>query len=351
MASVFLYNVHTPSKTFSLTYKDGEGYAGLIDRIVIKAGLDKPDAESVRRGKDGAGLVYEFDGARWSLEDDDDLQILRSRLPPSTTPSATLHLTPPGAHAAAPPAYSTASIKTKPKKPKSTVGSSPAKHLNGTSGGNGNGNGIGASPTSPTSGEHVGFGADVKDSSALAPPARGEHLQVVAHTDAKSVRSTKSRRSKWGDDDAEPLGEVHKRAWHEFHDNQGVRTVLGKVGAVDNVRMLLKPGYRNVYVSRAFAVENGLVDKKYGMGHAGYAGLRTLGNVPITVAGRTMSHPAMINEEMHFDVVLGRTWVEKMNVKIDPLDQTILTYMDTGEPIPCDIVVLRDAAGSKIHIT
>jgi hypothetical protein len=48
---------------------DGEGYAGLIDRIVIKAGLDKPEAESVRRGKDGAGLVYEFDGARWSLED------------------------------------------------------------------------------------------------------------------------------------------------------------------------------------------------------------------------------------------------------------------------------------------
>jgi hypothetical protein len=37
--------------------------------------------------------------------------------------------------------------------------------------------------------------------------------------------------------------------------------------------------------------------------------------------------------------------------RIDPLDQTILTYMDTGEPIPCDIVVLRDAAGSKIHIT
>lgn len=54
---------------------------------------------------------------------------------------------------------------------------------------------------------------------------------------------------------------------------------------------------------------------QYGMGHGGYAGLRTLGNVPITVAGRTMSHPAMINEEMHFDVVLGRTWVEKMNVK------------------------------------
>ncbi|GFZ44890.1 hypothetical protein JCM24511_02616 [Saitozyma sp. JCM 24511] len=362
MASVFLYNVHTPSKTFSLTYKDGEGYAGLIDRIVLKAGLDKPDAESVRRAKDGAGLVYEFDGARWSLEDDDDLQILRSRLPPSTTPSATLHLTPPGAHASAPPAYSTTSLKTKPKKPKSTVGGSPAKHLNGTSSA---GNGIGGSPASPTSGgseragatppqhqhQHVEFGAGVKDSSALAPPAQGEHLDVVAHTDAKSVRSTKSRRSKWGDDDAEPLGEVHKRAWHEFHDNQGVRTVLGKVGAVDNVRMLLKPGYRNVYVSRAFAVKNGLVDKKYGMGHGGYAGLRTLGNVPITVAGRTMSHPAMINEEMHFDVVLGRTWVEKMNVKIDPLDQTILTYMDTGESIPCDIVVLRDAAGSKIHIT
>ena len=51
------------------------------------------------------------------------------------------------------------------------------------------------------------------------------------------------------------------------------------------------------------------------MGAAGYTGLKALGNVPITVGSRTEYHPALINEEQHFDVVLGRTWLEKMNVK------------------------------------
>ena len=51
------------------------------------------------------------------------------------------------------------------------------------------------------------------------------------------------------------------------------------------------------------------------MGLAGYTGLKTLGNVQITVAGRTKSHPAFVNEEDHFDVVLGRQWLEKMGVK------------------------------------
>lgn len=48
---------------------------------------------------------------------------------------------------------------------------------------------------------------------------------------------------------------------------------------------------------------------------AGYTGLCTLGKIDITVAGRTASHQAMISEEAHFDVVLGRQWVERMNVK------------------------------------
>ena len=103
----------------------------------------------------------------------------------------------------------------------------------------------------------------------------------------------------------------------------------------DPVRMLLKPGYRNVYVSRAFAIKYGLVHDKasdiaslptqlkaellttaqYAMGAAGYTGIKTLGPVSITVGSRTAEHQAMINEEQHFDVVLGRSWVEKMAVK------------------------------------
>jgi hypothetical protein len=51
------------------------------------------------------------------------------------------------------------------------------------------------------------------------------------------------------------------------------------------------------------------------MGSSGYTGLKSLGNVSITVGSKTASHLAMINEEQHFDVVLGRSWLEKTGVK------------------------------------
>ena len=51
------------------------------------------------------------------------------------------------------------------------------------------------------------------------------------------------------------------------------------------------------------------------MGASGYAGLKTLGPISISVGSHTASHPAFICEEEHFDVVLGRVWMEKMGVK------------------------------------
>lgn len=51
------------------------------------------------------------------------------------------------------------------------------------------------------------------------------------------------------------------------------------------------------------------------MGAKGYTGLKSIGLVPITVAGKTHKHNTLICEEEHFDVVLGRTWMEKMNIK------------------------------------
>lgn len=51
------------------------------------------------------------------------------------------------------------------------------------------------------------------------------------------------------------------------------------------------------------------------MGTYGYTGLKALGNVSITVGGKTALHPAMISEEHHFDVTLGRQWLEKVGVK------------------------------------
>lgn len=54
---------------------------------------------------------------------------------------------------------------------------------------------------------------------------------------------------------------------------------------------------------------------QFGMGSLGYTGLKTLGNVPITVGTKTSTHTALVNEEQHFDVVLGRQWLERMNIK------------------------------------
>lgn len=99
--------------------------------------------------------------------------------------------------------------------------------------------------------------------------------------------------------------------------------------------MLLKPGYKGVYMSRTFATKHKLMPKKvrsngcclpsdrgglliksqYAPGIGGYTGMKAIGSIPITVGTKTASHPVMVNEETHFDVVLGRQWLERMNVK------------------------------------
>jgi hypothetical protein len=167
---------------------------------------------------------------------------------------------------------------------------------------------------------------------------------------ARSVRSTvsgRSRRSKWGDDDAEPLGDVKRREFNEFHANNGVRTVLGAVGDVKNGVFL---GSGTTVPSAQYSADLSphasqagpqahlhLADFRYApwphltqgdifccsmltclqqtLGVGGYSGLQILGNVPITVGSRTGIHTVMLSEEPHFDVILGRAWIEKMNIK------------------------------------
>lgn len=46
-----------------------EGQGKLIDRICAKLSLQKDDLAAVKEGKDGAGLLYEFEGGRWALDD------------------------------------------------------------------------------------------------------------------------------------------------------------------------------------------------------------------------------------------------------------------------------------------
>lgn len=59
----------------------------------------------------------------------------------------------------------------------------------------------------------------------------------------------------------------------KFHSENGVRTVLGKVGPVEGVRMLLKTGYRHVYMSRNFAMKHAFIPRDAAPGHYGYGGI------------------------------------------------------------------------------
>ena len=113
--------------------------------------------------------------------------------------------------------------------------------------------------------------------------------------------------------------------------------------------MLLKNGHRHVYLSRKFAVKHGFVPKDASLGYYGYGGLVKyvsvlLNRLALTLSTRyvsigswpvrlyvlndqgerelslvSSSHTVYLSEEHHFDVVLGRSFMEKRQVWCDDL--------------------------------
>ncbi|CAE7089792.1 unnamed protein product [Rhizoctonia solani] len=143
----------------------------------------------------------------------------------------------------------------------------------------------------------------------------------------------------------------HKRDFLNFHAENGVRTVHGKIGPVDNVRMLLKKGYRHVYVSRAFAKRHGFIPRDAMPGLYGFNGLVHIGKWPITLGRTTTQHDVYLSEETHFDVVLGRAFMERRAIITDLVDLTKVVCGDTGETVDCDVVVIRDGTGDIVTVT
>lgn len=108
--------------------------------------------------------------------------------------------------------------------------------------------------------------------------------------DRRSVKSSRSRKTaKIEPEDHTPQ---FKKEFEKFHNENGVRTILGDIGPVQNgeqhrayfvnamnlsderpVRMLLKNGYRHVYISRKFALRHGFIPPDAAPGHYGYGGL------------------------------------------------------------------------------
>jgi hypothetical protein len=68
-------------------------------------------------------------------------------------------------------------------------------------------------------------------------------------------------------------------------------------------------------------------------------------------------HPVLLevflDEEPHFDVVLGRSFWEKRSVKVSNVDMTEVWCMDVpgGEKIECEVVVLKDGRGEIVTVT
>ncbi|PSR83066.1 hypothetical protein PHLCEN_2v5870 [Hermanssonia centrifuga] len=170
-----------------------------------------------------------------------------------------------------------------------------------------------------------------------------------SRADQRSVKSSRSRKAA----KAEPEDHTpkHKKEFEKFHSENGVRTILGNIGPVQNVRMLLKNGYRHVYISRKFALKNGFIPADAAPGHYGYGGLVNLGSWPIKVGRTKTNHTVYLSEEPHFDVVLGRSFWEVRQVKTDPLDPTDVVCGDTGEKIDCELVILKDGKGQIVTVT
>ncbi|EFI28358.1 hypothetical protein CC1G_13892 [Coprinopsis cinerea okayama7 len=254
-------------------------------------------------------------------------------------------------------------------------------------------------------------------------PSRAHHCHPPPPSGHGSISRTPSRTSKKsrrtvgsGIVDADDGIPNLRKEFEKFHSENGVRTVMGSIGPVENVRMLLKSGHRHVYMSRKFAVKHGFVPKDSTPGNHGYVGLLSIGEWPITLVPSASSPQPMIpytalpdrpfpdsasqlggphyssqhhnrahsikstvtsrtknprsyehtapkngltpvmvqvylSEEPHFDVVLGRSFFEKRQVKVNAADPTDVWCLDTGEKIECELVILKDGRGEIVTVT
>ncbi|KIK97107.1 hypothetical protein PAXRUDRAFT_10387 [Paxillus rubicundulus Ve08.2h10] len=324
--SVFppVLNVHTPTSSLAIVHSlNDETMQQLYDKLTRKC-----RSEFCGQRVGPGWIKYYWNDTVWNLEDDSDYAIFawRQKSPSSSDPNnaatmVTLHVHDPAGGLPEPPAYR-----------------NPAFYM-------------------------------FQNFRHASPQPRSE-------------RKAKPRKVKQGGVDvAEIAAARHRKDFERFHSENGVRTVMGSIGPVENVRMLLKSGYRHVYISRKFALKHGFIPADAAPGHYGYGGLVNLGKWPITLTpaasfpsqDRTGPHAASppangdsgrkphktksvsisvyLSEEPHFDVVLGRSFFECRQIQTSSIDPTEVVCMDTGEKIECEVVVLKDGRGEIVIVT
>jgi hypothetical protein len=69
------------------------------------------------------------------------------------------------------------------------------------------------------------------------------------------------------------------------------------------------------------------------------------------VGRKVTTLPVYLSEETHFDVVLGRSFMERRGVKIDPTDLTNVVCTDVDEKLDVEVVIIRDGKGEIVTVT
>lgn len=187
-------------------------------------------------------------------------------------------------------------------------------------------------------------------SKAMVPEYPSPSAGTIRGGDAESMRSGKTGKSRKTVASAVSTTPSHKIAFQEFHSQLGVRLLKGSLGPVQDVPMMLKSGYRHVYVSRSFALAHGFIPKDTTPGTYGFNGITNLGKWPVQVGSKAVPCTVMLAEDSYFPVILGRTFMEKRGVRTDPIDMTSVTFMDTGERADVEVVVVRDEKGEPVPI-
>ncbi|KAK7054717.1 hypothetical protein VNI00_003180 [Paramarasmius palmivorus] len=284
-------NVHTPSQSFAIVHSiTQDSLEHLYDKLTKKV------QSAYHRKRVGPGwLKYDFNGTIWNLDDDSDYTIFvwrqQQQNPPENDPLGT---------------SATASVTSAASHHHHT----PTLHLHDPS------------EPLPAPPEYRNPSYYVFQPSRVPP-----RLPSSNASSRKSGTSRKTKKSKRSlhtngieDDDDGSATPKFKREFDKFH-----------------IRMLLKSGYRHVYISRKFALEHGFIPTDAAPGHYGYSGLVNIGTWPITLtpsisqpipqaSNETRSKkdkkgpkPTMmtvyLSEEPHFDVVLGRSFFEKRQIR------------------------------------
>ncbi|SCV67663.1 BQ2448_5274 [Microbotryum intermedium] len=280
------------------------------------------------------GLQYLWCDVYYTLEDEDDWEVFTDRH--ANSAEVTVLLTGPSIPTSTPSIASMSSL------PPSTSGSQPNDDSSIYSG-QSYGRGVVRDVREGTSMHLLSSSASSKTPSVARSAAHNGHDDGDQDTiGGKSKRTAKS---------IAPSVPEHKIKFEEFHNQLGVRTFIGSIGPVENVRMMMKAGHRACYMSRAFAQQHAFIPKDAAPGFYGFSGITNLGSWPIKVGKKTVEQQVMLVENSYFPVILGRSFMERRGVRTDPLDQTSVVFMDTGEVIPTDLVIVKDAAGHVIPIS